>query len=217
MAGGAKEGDAARPLFVYEAVRLFIIWCEQEWGIPRTFPADLISDKAGTPGGSECYGYNSPCRMTTDQWLNYTGWYSHAMAPENTHWNTNISLGMWHALMGDIPIIAPPTPPPTLEDDMLLPLLYGDGFKEPPDDSVYAGQDRSHRREDVKYMQLIAGSGVDGYYGPNTALDFATTLGSGDGRSIGYAEYDQFMDKQYGDNVLPDHTHGGIEQNAPNP
>jgi hypothetical protein len=58
MAGGAKEGDAARPLFVYEAVRLFIIWCEQEWGIPRTFPADLISDKAGTPGGSECYGCN---------------------------------------------------------------------------------------------------------------------------------------------------------------
>ena len=95
---------------------------------------------------------------------------------------------------------APPTIPiPPLEvTDMYLPLKYGDGYTDPPADSEYAGQDRGHRKGDVQYLQLIAGSGVDaGFYGANTATDIASRLGYGDGRTVGYKEWDDLIAGRY--------------------
>ena len=94
----------------------------------------------------------------------------------------------------------PPTNPiPPLEvTDMYLPLKYGDGYTDPPADSEYAGQDRGHRKGDVQYLQLIAGSGVDaGFYGANTATDIASRLGYGDGRTVGYKEWDDLIAGRY--------------------
>lgn len=199
MAGGAAHPEN-RPLVVYEAVRQFMRWCENEFGIGNKFVDKPLL-------GNNCYGYNSPCRMTVAEWQAWDGWCEHKNVPENTHWDANITAEMQDALLGDTPIIELPPQPPT-EDDMHLPLLYGDGYNDPPNDSVYAGQNRSHRREDVKYAQQIAGSGVDGYYGSNTSLDFAVVIGSGDGRTLAYSEWDILMDHRYGDGqVIVDHTH----------
>jgi hypothetical protein len=205
--GGTAENPDARPLFVYEGFRIFTIWAEQNHLIPRVRTPKLAPG-AGTPTGNKCYGYTSPCRFTTNEWLAWSGWCGHSNVPENTHWDPNLSPDMWDALMGDTPIVQ--LPPQPTEDDMMLPLAYGDGYNNPPDDSIYAGQNRSHRREDVKYAQQIAGSGGDGYYGAQTSLDFAAVVGSGDGRTLAHFEWDALMDHRYGDNVAPplkDHKH----------
>ena len=70
-------------------------------------------------------------------------------------------------------------PQPIPEEDMaLLPIQYGHGYSDPPDDSGLVG-DMSFKKEDVRHIQLLAGisgSAVDGVYGHGTAAKIASSL-----------------------------------------
>lgn len=67
---------------------------------------------------------------------------------------------------------APAPKPPTQEDNM-LPLQFGHGYKTQPSGSKLTG-DQSHKIEDVRYLQDLlnvaygAGLDLDGLYGPAT-------------------------------------------------
>ena len=149
------------------ALRTFMLWCDNSLGVPMN-----VSPKAG--GGSECYGYTSPCRMTKTEWVGFGGWAGHQNVPENTHWDPG--KVNWNYLMtGDG---APPPPPPpqsdwTKELIMALPTLKKyDGYKS---------YNKAHLQPDVKNLQgLNLANGFkdnksvdpefacDGYFGPGT-------------------------------------------------
>jgi hypothetical protein len=76
----APHGGAFTPA-MYQALHEFAVWCEQEWGIPRTVSLPR------PPGGPEFAGYSSPSRFTASAWRAYRGWSAHQNAPENTHWD----------------------------------------------------------------------------------------------------------------------------------
>ena len=66
---------------MYEALGNFAVWAREEWDIPMQFMG------AAPTGGSECYGYDSPCRMSFTQWRTNSGWCGHQNVPEQTHWD----------------------------------------------------------------------------------------------------------------------------------
>ena len=65
---------------MYDALREFSVWAEEEWGVPR------IANVPGV-GGGEGFGYRGAYRFTFEEWLAYTGWAAHTNVPENTHWD----------------------------------------------------------------------------------------------------------------------------------
>jgi hypothetical protein len=78
IVGWARNGSTL-PAVQMAALRTVYSWARQQAGIPHTFRT--ISR------GSHCYGADSPCRMTTFEWLNFAGVYGHQEAPESTHWD----------------------------------------------------------------------------------------------------------------------------------
>jgi hypothetical protein len=170
MAGGAHAPDDRHPA-VYEAVRRFMRWCENEFGIQPTYPIDKVGATAG-----ECYGYASQCRFTVPEWHAWDGWCGHQNVPENTHWDPG---GIpWDALMGNAPIVELPDPePPPSEDDLFV--------------------KKGHTGPKVQYWQLRllrlnAGAlpryGADGDYGSETAAAVAAAVPGSDGQQIGPVE-----------------------------
>lgn len=76
---------------------------------------------------------------------------------------------------------APPPIPPQ-ENEMLLPIQYGHGYEIPPEDSDLSG-DQTHKKEDVRHIQELAGltgADLDGVYGMGTAAAVAAALGAPD-------------------------------------
>ena len=148
-----------------DALNTFMEWCEAGLDVPLN-----ASPLAG--GGSECYGYHSPCRMTGTQWNAFNGWCGHQNVPENTHWDPG--KANWDALMNGVDGVV--TPPPvswTEELIMELPTLQvGDGF---------TSTGKAHLRQNVKNAQgLLMANGfkdeksvdpvaaADGFFGPGT-------------------------------------------------
>jgi hypothetical protein len=119
-------------------LRTFMLWCENSLGVPMK-----VSPKSG--GGSKCYGYTSPCRMTKSEWLGFSGWCGHQNVPENTHWDPGHVN--WDYLMTgqglDQPL--PSTTDWTEELIMTLPALKKyDGW---------ASYGKAHLQPDVKNLQ----------------------------------------------------------------
>lgn len=78
IVGWARNGSRLPPVQL-AAVRSVYRWAREQAGIPHRYRE--ISR------GSHCYGTDSPCRMTTFEWLNFSGVYAHQECPENTHWD----------------------------------------------------------------------------------------------------------------------------------
>lgn len=78
----------------------------------------------------------------------------------------------------------------TKEDDMTLPLQYGDGYATPPADAGVSG-DRSHKAEDVRRLQdrfnKLPGADIalDGLYGPATIARAKAVGGTWTGYDLG--------------------------------
>lgn len=148
------------------ALNTFMEWCNEELGVALD-----ASPKAG--GGSECYGYTSPCRMSKSEWTGFHGWCGHQNVPENTHWDPG--KANWNALMNGVDDVVTPPPPLdwTKELIMALPTLeIGDGF---------TSTGKAHLRQNVRNAQgLLMANGfkdeksvdpvaaADGFFGPGT-------------------------------------------------
>lgn len=76
----APKGGSFTPA-MYQALHEFAVWCEQEWGVPRT------ASLPRPPGGPEFAKVSAPSRFTAASWKAYKGWSAHQNAPENTHWD----------------------------------------------------------------------------------------------------------------------------------
>lgn len=87
----------------------FANWAKMKFNIPLIHPAPI--------GGSNCYGESSPCRLTNQQWINYTGWCGHQNVPENTHWDPGFAD--WGRILL-----------PREEEDMQLPAERRDDVKD---------------------------------------------------------------------------------------
>lgn len=63
-----------------EAIAEFMVWAEEEWGIPAVFPYAFQ--------GGEAYGENGVGRLEDDQWDEANGSLGHQDVPDgNTHWD----------------------------------------------------------------------------------------------------------------------------------
>lgn len=105
----AKNAQKWPTYFLNEIAR-FMRWAEGQYGIRRR-------SYRARGGGGECYGYNSPCRMSNAEWVGWSGWGGHQNVPENTHWDAGRID--WEYLMTyagtEIPI-PPPTDPDNEEE-----------------------------------------------------------------------------------------------------
>ena len=87
------------------AMKAFMVWAEEEWGIPNIFPLDV--------GAGEQYGYGNPVELSMPDWEAFTGWCAHQHVPENTHWDVGRESGLTKVFG-----------PSILEEDMFV--KYGD-------------------------------------------------------------------------------------------
>lgn len=85
----------------------------------------------------------------------------------------------WTTVAGYTPDPLPPVPPAPVEVLSMLPIRYGDGYLNPPDDAKVSG-DRTHMMEMVRWLQeslnIAYGARIslaDGKYGPETAAAVA--------------------------------------------
>lgn len=63
-----------------DAIAEFMVWAEEEWGIPAEFPYAFQ--------GGEAYGVNGAGRLTLSQWDTASGHLGHQDVPDgNTHWD----------------------------------------------------------------------------------------------------------------------------------
>jgi len=105
-------------------------------------------------------------------------------------------------------------PPPSVDEEDTMPLLpvqYGHGYNNPPDDSGFT-ESTKYKADDVEHIQLLSGAEADGVYGHGTAQDVADALNEtipvlvvgGDeyGRLLGHALGGQQTE-------LPEHSHEG--------
>lgn len=135
----APNGGAWTPA-IYAFLAEFAVWCEQEWGIPRTVAVPQT-------GGGSCYGYGSPCRFSHPAWKQYSGWSAHQNAPENTHWDCG--RFDWNAMMTGTGL---PPVPPVEEDNYMYPIRRGDG----------GAANVNNKQEDVRHIQYkLKDFGVD--------------------------------------------------------
>lgn len=136
----AKNAQKWPTYFLNEIAR-FMRWAEGQYGIRRR-------SYRARGGGGECYGYNSPCRMSNAEWVGWSGWGGHQNVPENTHWDAGRID--WEYLMtmgaGEIPV-----PPPT----------------EPEEDEEMAAAIEGIQRSLIASGFLAAGED-DGVWGPKT-------------------------------------------------
>lgn len=115
----------------------------------------------------------------------------------------------------------PPSTGTTLEEDTLLPIQYGHGYNDPPNDSGFT-ESTKHKAEDVEHVQLLAGiDGADGVYGNGTAIAVASAIGESDPvKVVGADEYGRLLAATFGGEAtkgIPAHTHTGRETGGVKP
>jgi len=105
-------------------------------------------------------------------------------------------------------------PPPSVDEEDTMPLLpvqYGHGYTNPPDDSGFTDSTK-YKADDVEHIQLLAGAEADGVYGHGTAQDIATALNETvPVLVVGADEYGRLLTHALGgqQTELPEHAHKG--------
>lgn len=65
-----------------DQLRDLMLWCRDNLHVPFETTRRFM--------GSQAWGEHSAARMTSGQWVAYTGWCGHQHVPENSHWDPGL-------------------------------------------------------------------------------------------------------------------------------